>query len=297
MKDIREVLSSLYENEDEMLRQFRNSVVNRHHHYRFKVENDRANVVAGEDWYELKDYDYNNFHIGLSEVVDIFNLLDLPIMCIKIEEGFDTLTEDKYQYCSYLDFWGIISGKNDFDFFISLVCISQLELRQENLKELQSIVKSALKNKGFKIPNFKPSVFVAMSFDEDLEKVRAAISNVIKDEGLTPLLIDSKEHNNQIVPEIFNEIDKAKFVIADLTHHKAGVYYEAGYAKGKGKEVIFTCRKSDFENRHFDVAQTNTIVWETPEELSERLVKRIEAMTLMSDNHDRLKSPVSVPVA
>lgn len=121
-----------------------------------------------------------------------------------------------------------------------------------------------------------------MSFDEDLKVVREYISKVIKDEGLTPLLIDSKEHNNQIVPEIFSEIDKAKFVIADLTHHKTGVYYEAGYAKGKGKEVIFTCSRADFENRHFDVAQTNTIVWETPVELSERLAKRIEAMTLLS---------------
>lgn len=280
MKDIREGLK-IYEEQNEKLQKFRTNVVNGHQVYRFNIHNERGNLDV-QDWYELENYDYLNYHVGLSEVADIFNALDLSIECIQIKEGRDGVTEETYQYCEYTDLWEILSEANGFEFLVSMVCISQLEFRHDNLKELQNIVKRALKNKGFKIPNFKPSVFVAMSFDEDMKEVRKSISKVIKDEGLTPLLIDSKEHNNQIVPEIFSEIEKAKFVIVDLTHHKTGVYYEAGYAKGKGKEVIFTCRKEDFENRHFDVAQTNTIVWETTDELSERLAKRIEAMTLLS---------------
>lgn len=280
MKDIREGLT-VYKEQNEMLKQFRTNVVNGHEYYRFQIHNEKGSLDI-LDWYELENYEYSNYRVGLSEVVDIFNALDLSIACIEVKESRDGETKEVYQYCEYIDLWDILSGANDFEFLVSMVCISQLEFWQDNLKELQSIVKRALKNKGFKIPNFKPSVFVAMSFDDELKPVRISISKVIKDEGLTPLLIDSKEHNNQIVPEIFSEIDKAKFVIADLTHHKTGVYYEAGYAKGMGKEVIFTCRKEDFENRHFDVAQTNTIVWETPGELSERLAKRIEAMTLLS---------------
>lgn len=280
MKGIREGLK-IYEEQDEKLQHFRTNVVNGHEYYRFQIHNEKGNLDI-QDWYELEEYEYSNFRVGLSEVVDIFNALDLPIACIEVKESRDGMTKEVYQYCEYIDLWEVLRRTNDFEFLVSMVCISQLEFWQDNLKELQSIVKRSLKNKGFKIPNFKPSVFVAMSFDDDLKAVRKSISKVIKDEGLTPMLIDSKEHNNQIVPEIFSEIDKAKFVIADLTHHKTGVYYEAGYAKGMGKEVIFTCRKEDFENRHFDVAQTNTIVWETPDELSERLANRIEAMTLLS---------------
>ena len=40
-----------------------------------------------------------------------------------------------------------------------------------------------------------------------------------------------EEHNNQIVPEIFYEIRQSNYIIADLTGHRNGVYYEAGYAE------------------------------------------------------------------
>ena len=84
-----------------------------------------------------------------------------------------------------------------------------------------------------------------------------------------------KEHNNQIVPEIFKEIDDSEFVIADLTGHRGGVYYEAGYAMAKEKTVILSCR--DGENTHFDVAQINTIYWQNEDDLFERLIRRIKA--------------------
>ena len=285
MRDIREGLA-MYEGQVIMLKQFRNSVENRHALYRvtFKNEMDNPDSLINTnhfDWYEFENHSFSNNSVILSEVVEILNALDLPIASLEVKDGQDELAKEIYQYCDYMDLWGVLCERSDFEFLMAMVYISQLESRQGNLKELKNIVKSALKEKGFKILNFKPSVFIAMSFDKDLKDVRESISKVIKDEGLIPLLIDSKEHNNQIVPEIFNEIDKAKFVIADLTHHKTGVYYEAGYAKGKGKEVIFTCRKDDFEKRHFDVAQTNTIVWETTTELGERLTKRIESMTLV----------------
>ena len=286
MRDIREGLN-MYEGQDVMLKQFRNSVANRHEYYRVTIKNEVDNMesygtINHIDWYEVENNDFSNNSVILSEVVEILNALDLPITRLEVKDGHDEVIGEYYQYCDYLELWNVLCERSDFEFLVAMVYISQLESRQGNLRELKNIVKRSLKEKGFKIQNFKPSVFVAMSFDAELKDVRESISKVIKDEGLMPLLIDSKEHNNQIVPEIFSEIDKAKFVIADLTHHKTGVYYEAGYAKGKGKEVIFTCRKDDFDKRHFDVAQTNTIVWETTIELGERLAKRIEAMTLVS---------------
>jgi hypothetical protein len=41
--------------------------------------------------------------------------------------------------------------------------------------------------------------------------------------------------------------------------------------------VIFTCRKDAIDKVHFDTRQYNHIVWETPEELRDRLAKRISA--------------------
>lgn len=121
----------------------------------------------------------------------------------------------------------------------------------------------------------KKKVFVAMWFDDSMNKCRESIQNVISDCGYKPMLIDMKEHNNQIVPEIFKEINDSEFVVADLTGHRGGVYYEAGYAMAKGKQVILCCR--DGEPTHFDVAQINTIYWKNEEDLYERLAKRINA--------------------
>lgn len=122
-----------------------------------------------------------------------------------------------------------------------------------------------------------PQGFIAMWFDESMVLARTQIQSAILDCGYTPIIIDVKEHNNQIVPEIFFEIEQSTFLVADLTGHRNGVYYEAGYAQALGKEVILLCNKRDFENRHFDVAQKNTIVWEDESDLYNRLTKRIIA--------------------
>ena len=122
-----------------------------------------------------------------------------------------------------------------------------------------------------------PQAFIAMWFDPQMGIARRKIDAAIKDSGYTSMIIDNKEHNNQIVPEILHEIKQSTFVIADLTGHRNGVYYEAGYAQALGKEVILTCKESDFEKRHFDVSQKNIIKWTDEDDLYTRLVKRIDA--------------------
>ena len=90
--------------------------------------------------------------------------------------------------------------------------------------------------------------------------------------------MDEIEHNHQIVPEMLYEIREAKFVIAELTGHNNGAYFEAGYALGLGKEVIQICSKSKFgEDGHFDVKQINTILWDDTDDLIKKLVARIKA--------------------
>ena len=100
----------------------------------------------------------------------------------------------------------------------------------------------------------------------------------IADAGYEPLRIDAKEHVNKICDEIIAEIRRSRFVVADYTGHRGGVYYEAGFASGLGLTVIPTCRKDEVGNLHFDVRQYNCIDWETPTELANRLQARIEAV-------------------
>ena len=121
--------------------------------------------------------------------------------------------------------------------------------------------------------------FIAMWFDDQVNEAWKAIDQGIRDAGYAPLRIDQKHHNNEITDEMIAEIRKSRFLVADLTGHRNGVYYEAGFAKGFGIGVIWLCRKDEMENAHFDVNHFPMIVWEADKlpELAKALQNRIEA--------------------
>ena len=122
------------------------------------------------------------------------------------------------------------------------------------------------------------NVFIAMSFAPEMAEVRNAIKTAILKCGYVPRIMDEIEHNHQIVPEMLYEIRQSRFVIAELTGHNNGAYFEAGYALGFGKEVIQICQKTKFgEDGHFDVKQVNSILWDDYEDLTKKLVARITA--------------------
>jgi nucleoside 2-deoxyribosyltransferase len=78
--------------------------------------------------------------------------------------------------------------------------------------------------------------------------------------------------------QIISAINDSKFLIADFTGHRQGVYFEAGYALGQEKEVIWLCRESDISNTHFDTRLYNHIVWKDAEDLRKKLEDRIAAV-------------------
>lgn len=120
--------------------------------------------------------------------------------------------------------------------------------------------------------------FVAMSFNPDLNNIWTdGLKLGIEDCGYTAMRVDVKEHNEDICDVIIAEIRKSKFIVADFTEQKHGVYFEAGMMMGLGRPVIFTCRKDEIETAHFDTNHYNHITWETPAELREKLKRRIQA--------------------
>ena len=121
--------------------------------------------------------------------------------------------------------------------------------------------------------------FVAMWFDKSTaEAWEHGLHKGISGAGYQPLRIDKTEHVNKICDEIVAQIRRSRFIVADYTGHRAGVYYEAGYASGRDLPVILTCKKDEIDKPHFDVRQFNCIDWESPAELAERLQARIEAV-------------------
>jgi hypothetical protein len=122
------------------------------------------------------------------------------------------------------------------------------------------------------------NAFIAMWFDPAVAVAREHIGNAIRDAQYLPIIVDNVDHINKIDDEIISQIRKARFIVADLSGHRGGVYFEAGFAMGLGIPVFWTCNGDHFPNVHFDVRQYNTIVWKEEGELRTRLAKRIEAV-------------------
>lgn len=121
--------------------------------------------------------------------------------------------------------------------------------------------------------------FIAMKFDPSMATTREAIKRAINKTGHKSFIIDEENlTSDKTIPDaILSGIKKSKFCIADFTHHVNGVYFEAGYALGLSKPVIYVCHKSQFNSAHFDIKQLQHIIYETPEELEKKLEDKINA--------------------
>jgi hypothetical protein len=125
----------------------------------------------------------------------------------------------------------------------------------------------------------RTQAFVAMSFSEDLKPIwEGPIFRAISRAGYKPYRVDAEPHSDRIDFKIISEIKNSRFLIADVTQHKLGVYFEAGYALGLGLPVIWCVRKDDLKNAHFDTRQYNHIVWETGDDLEDQLYQFICAI-------------------
>ena len=125
--------------------------------------------------------------------------------------------------------------------------------------------------------------FVAMWFDESMDRAfENGIEPAVRNAGYVALRIDRKEHVNKIDDEIIGEIRRSRFLVADFTQGDAGargsVYYEAGFARGLGLDVIYSCRKDKLKHLAFDTSHFNHLVWTKPRELRQGLEKRILAV-------------------
>jgi hypothetical protein len=131
-----------------------------------------------------------------------------------------------------------------------------------------------------------PYAFVAMAFSTEGD--RGTLLTQAFEEAIRPAIeddagyekakrIDKEEFLGDIVFEIIARIKECRFLVADVTEHRNGVYFEAGYAMGMGLPVIWTCHEDDIETAHFDTRNLNHIVWNDIDGLRKSLANRILA--------------------
>lgn len=131
------------------------------------------------------------------------------------------------------------------------------------------------------------TAFLAMEFgNENLNNVvEVCFRPAVAEAGFELRRLDDPEHQRAglIDDRLRIEIKAARFLISDLTHENSGSYWEAGYAEGLGKPVIYTCEKTVFESRdggtHFDTNHHLHILWteDTLDEVAKNLKACIRA--------------------
>ncbi|MBI5937078.1 MAG: hypothetical protein HY850_04450 [Betaproteobacteria bacterium] len=125
--------------------------------------------------------------------------------------------------------------------------------------------------------------FMAMKFgDEQLTRVLEKVFKPsAKRAGFDLIKLDDVPKAGLIDDRLRVEIQSSDFIVADLTHDNLGAYWEAGYAEGLGKPVIYTCEKNKFASAktHFDTNHHLTILWDAsaPEVAGNDLMATIRA--------------------
>ncbi len=151
----------------------------------------------------------------------------------------------------------------------------EMQVTTTGWKRAKQVNSSKTPNKNFN------QVFIAMWLDSSMDKLEQNIRTAITNANYKPLRIDDKIHSNKIDDEILSEIDKSRLMICDLTSSaedkpRASVYFEAGYTKGKGIPVIWTCseKMKEAQAKSLYIRQYKCLFWD--DNNMEKFVKELQ---------------------
>jgi hypothetical protein len=125
------------------------------------------------------------------------------------------------------------------------------------------------------IREFLDTCFVMMPFGAWFDRYYLDIyAPAIKEAGFEPIRADELFTTGSVVEQIWEQIQKAKVLLADLSGKNANVFYEPGLAHAAKKPVVFTSALVD--DVPFDLRHLRVIIYDIREpEWAPRLRKSI----------------------
>lgn len=197
---------------------------------------------------------------------------------IELEElnDFEFILYKNY-FRDFNDYWFYLNTLNEFGYVTYLDTSSSDGHSASNIQITFSGLEYIINLQN--IGQNSNKCFIAMSFSSDKAILRSTIKNIVSDLGYIPIVIDEIEIDNGVTinDAMIRYIRECRFLIADFSDQKHGVYFEAGFALGLGRKVIYTCSSEDFENTHFDTNHYPHIVYNSFENLAIRLKDKILA--------------------
>jgi hypothetical protein len=120
---------------------------------------------------------------------------------------------------------------------------------------------SSTKKESISTREFLDSCFVLMPFGDWFDKYYEDIYvPAIKEAGYEPIRADSLFSTGSVMEQIWEQILKAKVLIADLTGKNPNVFYELGLSHAKSKPVIFI--SGNLEDVPFDLRHLRVIIYD-----------------------------------
>ncbi len=112
--------------------------------------------------------------------------------------------------------------------------------------------------------------FMAMQYgDAEMDRVFFDwFKPAAKRAGYDLVKLDEEPRAGLIDDRLRLDIRTSRFLIADLSRTNRGAYWEAGYAEGLGRPVIYTCKQSIFDSKdpnirpHFDTNHYLIVLWD-----------------------------------
>lgn len=126
----------------------------------------------------------------------------------------------------------------------------------------------------------KGLVFVIMPFGgTEMDNAYSAIKDECRKLRLRSRRVDENTGGGIVIGEITNLIERAEFIICDLTNERPNVYYELGYAHGVGNEamdILLVAKEGTV--LHFDIAPFRVHFYSSTEHLRSVVSANLKAM-------------------
>jgi hypothetical protein len=149
--------------------------------------------------------------------------------------------------------------------------------------------KHTFMDREFRRPDYDPSdagtfekglVFVIMPFSgTDMDETYGAVKDECRKLRLRSRRVDENAGGGIVIAEITELIERAEFIVCDLTSERPNVYYELGYAHGAGNEamdILLIAKEGTL--LHFDIAPFRVHFYSSTEHLRSIVSVNLKAM-------------------
>jgi hypothetical protein len=108
-------------------------------------------------------------------------------------------------------------------------------------------------------------IFLALAFGHDeLDNfIEKHLRPAVKDTGFDLFRLNDETPAGSITNRMRVEIRNSRLLIAEVSHNNTGAYWEAGFAEGLGRPVIYICQdeQGGAASLHFDVRQQQAVIY------------------------------------